>query len=134
MRILVVDDDTVISEVLAVMLKRSGFEVALAEDGVKAIEIWEKGDFDLILLDVQMPFMDGFETTRAIRAKEVVMGGHTIIVAITAFALHNDKVKCLEAGMDAYVSKPVNIAKLIELIRELGQRNNEPTLRNVSVR
>jgi CheY-like chemotaxis protein len=131
MRILVVDDDAVIREVFTVMLQRSGFEVAIAEDGLMGVEMWEGGNFDLVLMDVQMPRMNGFEATRAIREKEVVRGGHTLIVAITAFALQNDELKCLAAGMDAYMSKPIDFKKCIELIRELQQRNGEP---NVQIR
>jgi CheY-like chemotaxis protein len=126
MRILVVDDDTVTSEVFTVMLKRSGFEVAVAKDGLMGVEMWETGNFDLVLMDVQMPRMNGFEATRAIREKEAVRGSHTPIVAVTAFALHNDKVKCLAAGMDSYLSKPVDFKKCIELIRELVPREKEP--------
>jgi CheY-like chemotaxis protein len=118
-RILVVDDDKVMREVFTVMLQRSGFEVAVADDGLMGVEMWEAGNFDLVLMDVQMPRMNGFEATHAIREKEVVRGGHTPIVAITAFALHNDELKCLTAGMDAYMSKPVDFKKCIELIREL---------------
>jgi CheY-like chemotaxis protein len=126
MRILVVDDDTVMREVFTVMLERSGFEVAVADDGLMGVEMWEGGNFDLVLMDVQMPRMNGFEATRAIRDKEVARGGHTHIVAITAFALKNDELKCLAAGMDAYMSKPIDFKKCIELIRELQQRNGEP--------
>ncbi len=129
MRILVVDDDTVISKVFTVMLERSGFEVTIAEDGVMGVEMWEAGNYDVVLMDVQMPRMNGFEATRAIREKEAFRGGHTFIVAITAFALHNDELKCLEAGMDAYLSKPLNFAKLIKMIRESDFRRNEPTSR-----
>ena len=125
MRILIVDDDTVISKVFTVMLQRAGFEVAVAEDGLMGVEMWEGDNFDLVLMDVQMPRMNGFEATRAIREKELVRGGHTIIVAITAFALHNDELKCLAAGMDAYMSKPVDYKKCIELIRELVLRDSE---------
>ena len=126
MRILVVDDDTVTGKVFTVMLQRAGFEVAVADDGLMGVEMWEVGNFDLVLMDVQMPRMNGFEATRAIREKEVVRGGHTPIVAITAFALHNDEVKCLAAGMDAYISKPVDFKKCIELIREFVLRREEP--------
>jgi CheY-like chemotaxis protein len=126
MRILVVDDDKVMGEVFTVMLKRYGFEVAVACDGLMGIEMWEGGNFDVILMDVQMPRMDGFEATRAIREKEVARGSHIIIVAITAFALQEDEVKSLAAGMDAYMSKPVDFLKCIELIRELVLRRKEP--------
>jgi CheY-like chemotaxis protein len=126
MRILVVDDDTVTSEAFTVILERSGFEVAVARDGLMGVEMWEAGNFDLVLMDVQMPRMNGFDATRAIREKEVVRGGHTPIVAITAFALHDDEDKCLAAGMDAYMSKPVEFRKCIELIRELVLRRTSP--------
>ncbi|OGU16843.1 MAG: hypothetical protein A2076_00330 [Geobacteraceae bacterium GWC2_53_11] len=122
MRILVVDDDPVISEVFTVMLERAGFEVSAASDGVMAVEMWESDTFDVILMDVQMPRMNGFEATRSIREKEVVRGGHTIIVAITAFALHNDELKCLASGMDAYLSKPIDFKKCVDLIREFELR------------
>jgi len=125
MRILIVEDDSVMNEIFTVMLQRSGFEVAVAEDGVRGVEMWEDGNFDVVLMDVQMPRMNGFEATRAIREKEFVRGGHTLIVAVTAFALHNDELKCLAAGMDAYISKPVDFRKCIELINELVLRRNE---------
>ena len=116
-RILVVDDDKVMCEVFAVMLQRVGFEVAVAEDGLMGVELWEKGNFDIVLMDVQMPRMNGFEATGAIREKEAVRGGHTFIVAVTAFALKNDELKCLAAGMDAYLSKPIDFKKCVELIK-----------------
>jgi CheY-like chemotaxis protein len=118
-RILVVDDDAVISEVFAVMLRRADFEVDLAGDGVKGVEKWEQGNYDLVLMDVQMPRMDGLEATRAIREKEGLRGGHTPIVAITAYALQKDEEQCLASGMDAYVSKPVDFKKFFETIRRL---------------
>ena len=117
MRILVVDDDPVISKVFAVMLQRAGYEVDLAEDGLKGVEMWERGDYDLVLMDVQMPRMDGFEATRVIREKERMRGGRTPIAAITAYALHKDEEECLAAGMDTYISKPIDFKKCIEMIR-----------------
>ncbi len=116
-RILVVDDDVVLCEVFAVLLRRADFEVDLAGDGLKGVEMWEKGNYDLVLMDVQMPRMDGFEATRAIREKERMRGGHTPIVAVTAYALRKDEEQCLAAGMDAYISKPVDFKKLFETIR-----------------
>ena len=118
-RILVVDDDTVIGKVFEVLLQRADFEVDFAEDGLKGVEMWEQGNYDLVLMDVQMPRMDGFEATRAIREKEKMRGGHTPIVAITAYALEKDEKQCLAAGMDAYISKPMDFKKLFETIRGL---------------
>ena len=119
MRILVVDDDAVMKRVFSVMLQRADFEVDVAEDGLVGVEMWEKGDYDLVLMDVQMPRMNGFEATSAIREKERTRGGHTSIVAITAYALEKDKEECLAAGMDAYMSKPINFKKCIEMIHSI---------------
>jgi CheY-like chemotaxis protein len=119
MRILVVDDDSVMRNILSVMLKRADFEVDVAEDGLIGVEMWEKGDYDLVLMDVQMPRMNGFEATYAIREKERTRGGHTPIVAITAYALEKDKEECLAAGMDAYMSKPIDFKKCIEMIHTI---------------
>lgn len=116
MRILVIDDDPVISEILSVLLQRTGFDVDVAEDGLSGVNKWEKGDYELVLMDVQMPRMNGFEATSAIREKERERGGHTPIVAVTAYALEKDKKECLAAGMDAFVTKPVDFNKLIEII------------------
>jgi two-component system, OmpR family, response regulator len=119
MRILVVDDDSVMRNILSVMLERDGFEVDVAEDGLIGVEMWEKGNYDLVLMDVQMPRMNGFEATYAIREKERTRGGHTPIVAITAYALEKDEKECLAAGMDAYMSKPINFKKCIEMIHTI---------------
>ena len=119
MRILVVDDDPVISKVFAVMLQRAGYEVDLAEDGLKGVEMWEKGNYGLVLMDVQMPRMDGLEATRVIREKERTRGGRTPIVAVTAYALHKDEEECLAAGMDAYISKPIDFKKCIAMINAM---------------
>jgi len=81
-----------------------------------------------VLMDVQMPRMDGLEATRVIREKEGTRGGHTPIVAITAYALQKDEDKCLAAGMDAYISKPVDFKKMLETIRGLiGSPESTPT-------
>ena len=126
-RILVVDDDTVICNVFAVMLRRAGFEADSAGDGLEGVGMWESGNYDLVLMDVQMPRMDGLEATRIIREKERMSGGHTPIVAITAYALHKDKEQCLAAGMDAYVSKPIDFKKFFQIIGEItGGACREP--------
>jgi CheY-like chemotaxis protein len=119
MRILVVDDDTVMRNVFSVMLQRASFEVDVAEDGLVGVEMWRKGSYDLVLMDVQMPRMNGFEATCAIREKELASGGHTPIVAITAYALEKDEVECLAAGMDAYLPKPIDFKKCIEMVHAL---------------
>ena len=119
MRILVVDDDTVMRNIFSVMLQRADFEVDVAEDGLIGVEMWGKGKYDLVLMDVQMPRMNGLEATFSIREKERMHGGHTPIVAITAYALEKDKAECLAAGMDDYLSKPIDFKKCIEMIHSI---------------
>jgi CheY-like chemotaxis protein len=118
-RLLVVEDDITIRQVLGLMLKRSNFEVDFAENGEEAVEVWEKGEFDLVLMDVQMPGMNGFEATSLIREKERTRGGHTPIIAMTAHALKEDEDKCFAAGMDSYISKPIDFKKSLQMIRDL---------------
>jgi len=117
-RLLFAEDDPTIREVLRMMLQRSNFDIDIAENGKRAVEIWENGEYDLILMDVQMPHMNGFEATAAIREKERLRGGHIPIIAMTAHALKEDEKRCLDAGMNAYVSKPIDFKACIRLIGE----------------
>ena len=92
-------------------------------DGLEALTALEKTGFegfDLVLMDVQMPRMDGFDATAGIRAKERAYGKHLPIVAMTAHALKGDRERCLAAGMDAYISKPINAKELSETIEALA--------------
>ncbi len=125
-RLLLAEDDHVIRHILGEMLKLSNYDLEIAENGRKAVDMWRTGGYDLILMDVQMPFMDGFAATRAIREEELAHGlGHTLIVAMTAHAAMGDEQRCIDAGMDAYVSKPIDLKASIALIGELiRQRNN----------
>jgi PAS domain S-box-containing protein len=116
--LLVAEDDPTISQVLGTMLRMEKYEVAFAENGQKAVEMWENGNYDLILMDVQMPRMTGFEATAAIREKENTRGGHIPIVAMTAHAFKEDEKRCLDAGMDAYISKPINFRACLQLIED----------------
>ena len=101
---------------VATLLSRRGIPCTLVENGRSAVDAWEEHRFDLILMDVQMPILDGLKATRMIREKESVQGGHTVIIAMTAHAMAKDQEKCLEAGMDAYISKPVKFDDLLSLI------------------
>jgi CheY-like chemotaxis protein len=96
----------------------SGYDTDFAENGRSVVEMWQNGNFDLILMDVQMPLKNGFEATAAIREIERTSGGHIPIVAMTAHALKKDEEKCLAAGMDAYISKPIDFAMTLQVIRE----------------
>jgi len=121
-RILIAEDDPTIRQVLGSMLHRLNYEICFAENGHKAVEMWENGDYDLILMDVQMPGMNGFEATGAIREKERTRGGYTPIVAMTAHALKEDEERCLDAGMDSYISKPIDFKKTLQVIRYLLEK------------
>jgi CheY-like chemotaxis protein len=101
------------------MLKRSNYNLDIAEDGLQAIEMWEKEEYDLVLMDVQMPRLNGLEATSVIREKERVHGGHTPIVAMTAHARKEVEESCLAAGMDAYISKPFDFKKVLLLIGDI---------------
>jgi len=117
-RLLVAEDDQTIIQVLCTMFRMAKFEVAFAETGRKAVEMWENGKYDLILMDVQMPRMNGFEASIAIREKERVRGGYIPIIAMTAHAFKEDEKRCLDAGMDAYISKPIDFKACLQLIRD----------------
>ncbi len=117
LRILIAEDDETSRLTGKRMLEKMGYEAVLAEDGRKALERLAQEDFDLILMDVQMPSMDGMEATRAIRTSASLGARSRIpIVAMTAYAMPHDREKFLEGGMDDYVSKPVNMAELQEAI------------------
>lgn len=116
MKILIAEDDPTTQKVIVLLLSRRGFVCTAVENGRRAVETWEGGDFKAILMDVQMPIMDGLQATRMIREKEAGRGGHTTIIAITAYAMPSDRKKCLDAGMDEYVSKPIDFDRLISLL------------------
>jgi signal transduction histidine kinase/CheY-like chemotaxis protein len=117
-RILLAEDNLVNQKLAVRLLEKRGFDVTVAGDGRAALQALEKGSFDAILMDVQMPEMDGFETTAAIRYKEESTGAHIPIIAMTAHALKGDQERCVDAGMDAYVSKPIRTAELFKIIDE----------------
>ena len=115
-RILVVEDDYTNRTLLHLSLNMKNYHVETATNGRQAVEMWERGPYDLIIMDVQMPIMDGIAATRAIRTKEQERGGHTPILAMTAHAYIADKSWCLDAGMDNYVAKPVDFTNLHEVV------------------
>jgi signal transduction histidine kinase/DNA-binding NarL/FixJ family response regulator len=115
LRILVAEDNAVNQKVVVRLLEKQGHEIRLAGNGAEALQIWEEG-FDLVLMDVQMPGVGGFEATARIRAREAQTGGHVPIIAMTAHTMKGDRERCLGAGMDDYVSKPVHGRDLLEAI------------------
>ena len=117
-RVLVVDDVDVNRVIATAVLEALGCTVVEAVDGESAIELAIGGGFDLVLMDCQMPVLDGLEATRRIRQHEAVAGGHVVIVACTANAMKGDAEACLAAGMDAYVSKPFSAIGLEREMRK----------------
>jgi PAS domain S-box-containing protein len=118
-RILLAEDNPVNQKLALRMLEKAGYEVSLAEDGEKALELLARDDFDLILMDVQMPRMDGFQATHRIRELERTTGAHIPIVAMTAHALTGNREECLAQGMDGYIAKPIRMEELYQAIENL---------------
>jgi CheY-like chemotaxis protein len=119
LRILLAEDNVVNQKLVTRLLENRGHTVVLAEDGRAALAAIDREPFDVVLMDVQMPEMGGLEATAAIRAREQATGAHLPVVAITAHAMKGDEERCLAAGMDGYVSKPIQPAALIEMIQTL---------------
>ncbi len=119
LRVLLAEDNLINQELAARLLEKRGHAVVVASNGREALAAMEKQTFDLVLMDVQMPEMDGFEATAAIRTKEKVTHTHLPVIAMTAHAMKGDRERCLEAGMDGYVSKPVQAKELFEVIEGL---------------
>ena len=104
--------------------------MAVAANGLEALQALEKESFDLVFMDLQMPEMDGFEATAAIRKKEQSTGVHLPVVALTAHAMKGDREKCLAGGMDGYLSKPIRPLELDELLQSyLAPRMEAPETR-----
>jgi len=121
-RILLTEDNAVNQRVALRILEKAGHIVAVAETGKVALRLLKEQSFDLILMDVQMPEMDGFEATAVIREKEKRTGRHIPIIAMTAHAMTGDRERCLAAGMDGYISKPVIASALLELVSKHSRR------------
>ena len=118
LRILLAEDNRVNQQLAARLLEKRGHSVVVAGNGREAIMALEKQSFDLVLMDVEMPEMDGLEATAAIREKEKGSGTHLPIVAMTAQAMTGDRERCLAGGMDDYLSKPIHKDDLYEKIRD----------------
>jgi signal transduction histidine kinase/DNA-binding response OmpR family regulator len=118
LRLLLVEDNLVNQRVAAGLLTRRGHHVTLARDGNEALALLDRDRFDVVLMDLQMPVMGGIEATQAIRARERGSGRHARIVAMTAHAMSSDRDRCLAAGMDGYVAKPVEAALLFAAVEQ----------------
>ncbi len=116
MEILLAEDNVVNQRLACRVLQKHGHTVTVANNGREAIDWHARHRFDLILMDIQMPELDGFEATAAIRNQERLLAMHTPIVAMTAHAMEGDRTRCLEAGMDGYIAKPVNVKQLVQVL------------------
>jgi signal transduction histidine kinase/CheY-like chemotaxis protein/CBS domain-containing protein len=119
LRLLVAEDNVVNQKVAAGLLARRGHEAVIASNGQEAVAAWERGGFDAIFMDVQMPEMDGFEATAIIRAAEAGGDEHTQIIAMTAHAMTGDRERCLAAGMDEYLTKPISISEVDRVLARI---------------
>jgi two-component system, sensor histidine kinase len=122
LRVLVAEDNPVNQKLAVLLLEKRGHSVHLACDGLLALRALEEQSFDLVLMDVQMPGMSGLEATREIRRSEVQAGGHIPIIAMTAHAMKGDRERCLEAGMDEYISKPIRQDELFDALERFASR------------
>ena len=120
LRILLAEDNLVNQTVAARLLEKQGHAFEVANNGREALARLSAGSFDLVLMDVQMPEMDGFEATAAIRETEKTKGGHIPIIAMTAHSLKGDQERCLAAGMDGYISKPIQVEHLLTEIERVS--------------
>jgi signal transduction histidine kinase/CheY-like chemotaxis protein len=122
LRILLAEDNLVNQQLASRVLEKHGHHVVTAANGRQALEHLENERFDLVLMDVQMPEMDGFEATATIRKREAATGAHLPIVAMTAHAMHGDKERCLAAGMDGYLPKPISVKELLAVLQAVLDR------------
>jgi len=121
-RILLVEDDSINQLVTRKILKRSGYQVDVADNGSEALELLGENDYAIVLMDCMMPLMNGYETTAAIRDPTSAVRDHAIpVVALTANALKVDRDRCLAAGMDDYLSKPIEVADLMAVLKKWSQ-------------
>ena len=122
LRILLAEDNPVNQKVAVLLLERQGHRVVLASNGVEALEAFARETIDLILMDVQMPNMDGYDAARAIRARERGTGCRVPIVALTAHAMHGERQICIDAGMDDYLTKPIHPRSLYETLARWNEK------------
>ena len=138
LRVLLVEDNAVNQRLAVRLLEKRGYSAVLAAHGREALNLLDKAGFkgfDLVLMDVQMPEMDGLEATAAIREREKTTGAHLPIIAMTARAMKGDRERCLAAGMDGYVAKPIQAEDLLDAIDNVGDatRAGEETTAKIEV-
>ena len=125
LRVLLAEDNIINQKVASRLLEKQGHLVTIASDGRQALAALDRENFDLVLMDVQMPEMDGFEATAAIRAQERETSKHMPIIAMTAHAMQGDRERVIAAGMDDYIAKPINFRELTDLLEKLSEAAQE---------
>jgi CheY-like chemotaxis protein len=120
LRILIAEDNPVNQKLIIRVLEKLSHTATVVGNGRRVVEMLRHEQFDVVLMDVQMPEMDGFQATAAIREMERSTGVHHIIIAMTAYALKGDEDRCLRAGMDGYLAKPIQLDQLRNLLAQLG--------------
>jgi CheY-like chemotaxis protein len=125
LRVLLAEDNPVNQRVACRLLEKRSHYVVVAGNGVEALERWRERPFDLVLMDMQMPEMSGFETIQRIREEERASGRRTAIIALTAHAMRGDRERCLESGADEYVSKPISRQELFDKIESVVNRDRQ---------
>jgi len=125
LRILLVEDNAVNQKLALRMLTKRGHYVVVSSNGKQALSALEKGSYDLVLMDVQMPEMDGLEATRLLRQREKLTGRRQAVVAMTALVMKGDRERCIAAGMDGYLSKPIRPQELDELLDRYSAIDHE---------
>jgi CheY-like chemotaxis protein len=127
LNILIAEDNPTNQQLLRRILEKRGHAVVVACDGREALTLLSQQEFDLVLMDVQMPEMDGLQATVAIRDRERTTGRHEKIIALTAHAMKGDEERCLASGMDGYLSKPIQLRLLERVLEETQAESGVPS-------
>jgi two-component system sensor histidine kinase/response regulator len=122
LRVLLAEDNSVNQRLIRRLLEKRGHEVDVVGNGVEALRAVATKEFDLVLMDMQMPELDGLETTKRIRMKETGRDRHQLVVALTANAMSEDEGRCRAAGMDGYLTKPIQLEKLEEVLQKCASQ------------
>ncbi|MEW6003413.1 MAG: response regulator, partial [Nitrospirota bacterium] len=126
-KMLLAEDNQINQKIVVKTLGKAGYNIDVVQNGREAVEAAERNEYDIIFMDVQMPIMDGYEATKAIRSKEGI-SKHTAIIAMTAHAMEGDRERCIQAGMDDYISKPIDWQNMFKIIRKWGKSRIETSL------
>jgi CheY-like chemotaxis protein len=133
-KILIVEDDKVSQHILTRMLIEKGYQIETADNGMEAIKRYDHNSYDLILMDIQMPVMDGVEATKLIREREEKLNQHTPMIVMTAYALFGDREKFLSLGFDEYIAKPINLEEMLLTIELVMAKFNPSSSQEIEVK